>query len=194
MHVSTAISFIVWTVVVVALVIALKNQRRRAKSIHRRFNALKDEEERIFSFLHDLGVAIEHDPSPAVLSRIIVDGIDKVVTARGGAIYFLSPQNDFLNPSYISQDCPPFVTVPLEIRERAEQDPRALESHLRLSRVPVSAGILGHCLAAGEPILVHDLRSHPAMLNPQHPYEEQVSALLSPLRHANKGGAVEIHR
>ena len=78
------------------------------------------------------------------------------------------------------------VTVPLEIRKRAENDPRALESHLRLSRVPASEGILGHCLNGGEPILIRGLGDHPSMLNPQNPYPNQVSALLSPLRHANK--------
>lgn len=186
MHVPFAITFVVWSLVLVALVIALKKQRRRAKSIRQRFEAMEDEEERMFTFLHDLGAAIENDPSSAMLSRIIVDGIDKVVTARGGAIYFLSPENDFLNPSYISEDCPALVTVPPEIRDRAEEDPRSLESHLRLSRVPVSEGILGHCLDAGEPILVRDLGNHPTMFDAQNPYPGQVSALLSPLRHANK--------
>ncbi|MES2475525.1 MAG: GAF domain-containing SpoIIE family protein phosphatase [Verrucomicrobiota bacterium] len=186
MHVPTVISFIVWTLVVVALVAALTKQRRRAKSIRRRFDALEGEEERMFRFLHELGAAIENEPSSAVLSRIIVDGIDGVVDARGGAIYFLSPESDFLNPSYISEDCPALVSVPPEIRERAAEDPRALESHLRLSRVPVLQGILGHCLKAGEPILVRDLKSHPAMFDAANPYPDNVSALLSPLRHANK--------
>ena len=52
----------------------------------------------MFSFLHDLGLAIENEPSPSMLSRIIVDGIDKVVNARGGAIYFLGAGNGFLHP------------------------------------------------------------------------------------------------
>lgn len=185
-HVPFAVTFLVWGLVLTGLIIALNRQRKRAKSIRRRFNAMEDEEERMFTFLHDLGAAIENEPSSAVLSRIIVDGIDKVVTARGGAIYFLNPENDFLNPSYISEDCPALVTVPPEIRERAEEDPRSLESHLRLSRVPASEGILGHCLEVGEPILVSDLGKHPTMLDERNPYPDQVSLLLSPLRHANK--------
>ncbi len=186
MHVPFAISFAIWSLILAALIIALNKQRRRAKSIRNRFDAMEDEEERMFTFLHDLGVAIESDPSSAMLSRIIVDGIDKVVTARGGAIYFLSPENDFLNPAYISDDCPALVTVPLEIRNRAEHDPRALVSHLRLSRIPAKEGILGYCLDAGEPLFVKDLGNHPTMVNPQNPYPDQITALLSPLRHANK--------
>ena len=183
---SSVISYIVFALVVVALVIALSKQRRKAKTIRRRFNDLECEEQRMFTFLHDLGLAIENEPSSNVLSRIIVDGIDKVVGARGGAIYFLSPENDFLNPSYISEECPTLIGIPADVRKRAERDPRALESHVRLARVAVDEGILGHCLSVGEPILIADLKSHPASGSAATPYQEDVAALLSPLRHANK--------
>ncbi len=186
MHFSTTISLTVGTVVVVVLLIFLRNQRRRIRSIRRNFDALQGEEERMFAFLHDLGAAIEHEPSPAVLSRIIVDGVDKVVTACGGAIYFLTAEGDFLSPSYISDDCPPLVAVPAEVREKSAQDARVLESHLRLARVPAGEGILGHCLTAGEPMLVRDIRSHPAAADDADAYGEFVSVLLAPLRHANR--------
>lgn len=186
MHASTIIALVVGGLIVTALAFALRNQRRKAKSIRRKFNDLECEEERMFTFLHDLGIAIENEPSSTVLSRIIVDGIDKVVTARGGAIYFLSPENDFLNPSYISEECPPLIAIPGDVRKRAEFDPRALESHVRLSRVAASEGILGHCLSVGEPILIKDLKSHPSFNDALNPYSDDVSALLSPLRHANK--------
>jgi len=175
-------------VVVISLVLllALRNQRRRNRAIRRRFRDLEGEEQRMFSFLHDLGLAIEGEPSPAVLSRIIVDGIDKVVNARGGAVYFLGAGNSFLMPSYISEDCPPLIGIPVEVRKKAERDPRALESHLRLSRVTVDEGILGYCLAVGEPILVKDVKSHPSFRDAFTRYTDDVSALLSPLRHAGK--------
>jgi sigma-B regulation protein RsbU (phosphoserine phosphatase) len=140
----------------------------------------------MFSFLHDLGKAIEQEPSPSMLSRIIVDGIDKVVKARGGAIYFLGPDNGYLLPSYISDDCPPLSGIPMEVRKKAERDPRALESHLRLSRVPVHEGILGHCLDAGTPLFVDDVKNHPSFRDAFIRYTDDVSALLAPLRHAGK--------
>lgn len=172
--------------VVPILVVALRNQRRKAKSARQKFTDLEGEELRMFSFLHDLGIAIENDPSPYVLSKIIVDGIDKVVSARGGAIYFINNDSDFLNPSYISDDCPPLIGIPVEIRQKAARDPRALESHLRLSRVALDEGILGHCLSVGEAIHVRDVKSHPAFSDTFSRYTNDVSALLSPLRHANK--------
>ena len=172
--------------ILLVLLLALRNQRRRNREIRRRFREMEGEEKRMFSFLNDLGLAIENEPSPTVISRIIVDGIDKVVNARGGAVYFLGVGNSFLMPSYISEDCPPLIGIPVEVRKKAERDPRALESHLRLSRVTVDEGILGYCLAVGQPIHVKDVKSHPSFRDAFTRYTDDVSALLSPLRYAGK--------
>jgi sigma-B regulation protein RsbU (phosphoserine phosphatase) len=186
LQLSPLIALAVFMLAVLILVFALHNQRRRNRLIRKKFNELEGEEQRMFSFLHDLGLAIENEPSPSVLSRIIVDGIDKVVKARGGAIYFLGAGNGFLIPSYISDDCPPLIGVPVEVLKRAERDPRALESHLRLSRVAADEGILGHCLAAGEAIKVDDVKSHPSFHDAFLSYTHNVTALLAPLRHAGR--------
>ncbi len=186
MPILPIIPYLIFALIVVVLLLALRNQRRRAKAIRRKFHDLEGEEERMFTFLHDLGLAIENEPSATVLSRIIVDGIDKVVTARGGAIYFLNPENDFLNPSYISEECPILSDIPDDVRERAQRDPRVLESHIRLARVAVAHGILGHCLTAGEPILIPNVKSHPANLATRDSYPENLTALLAPLHHANR--------
>jgi sigma-B regulation protein RsbU (phosphoserine phosphatase) len=186
MPASTAIILAVGALLIAVLSLALQNQRRKSRIIRKKFNDLEDEEQRMFTFLHDLGLAIENEPSPSLLSRIIVDGIDKVVTARGGAIYFVNAENDFLNPSYISEECPPLIGIPVEIRKKAERDARALESHLRLSRVAVDEGILGHCLSLGEPIHVKDVKNHPSFRDAFTRYTDDVSVLLSPMRHANK--------
>jgi sigma-B regulation protein RsbU (phosphoserine phosphatase) len=183
-HLTIALGVCAVGLLVVTL--ALRNQRRRNRSIRKRFRDLEGEEQRMFSFLHDLGLAIENEPSPSVLSRIIVDGIDKVVEARGGAVYFLAPGNGFLLPSYISEDCPPLIGIPVEVRKKAERDPRALESHVRLSRVVVDEGILGYCLAVGEPIHVEDVKNHPSFRDAFTRYTDDVDALLAPLRHAGK--------
>lgn len=186
LQLSPLIALAVFMLAVLILVFALHNQRRRNRLIRKKFNELEGEEQRMFSFLHELGLAIENEPSPSVLSRIIVDGIDKVVKARGGAIYFLGAGNGFLIPSYISDDCPPLIGVPVEVLKRAERDPRALESHLRLSRVAADEGILGHCLAAGEAIKVDDVKSHPSFHDAFLSYTHNVTALLAPLRHAGR--------
>lgn len=182
----------VLSVLAIVLGIALRNQRRRNRRIRQRFRDLEGEEQRMFSFLYELGVAIEQEPSPTVLSRIIVDGIDKVVNARGGAVYFLGSGNGYLLPSYISAECPPLIGIPVEVRKKAERDPRALESHLRLSRVAVDDGILGYCLAVGQAIHVADVKNHPSLRDAFMRYTDDVSALLAPLRHAGRDMGVLI--
>jgi len=182
----TAILFTAFTLLIFALSLALQNQRRKAQKIRQRFGDLERGEQRMFAFLHDLGLAIENEPEPSVISRIIVEGVDKVVSARGGAIYFVNADGNFLNPAYISDECPPLIGIPMEIRNRAKRDPRALESHLRLSRLSIDEGILGHCLSVGEPIHVPDIKNHPAFRDAFIGYTDDVSALVSPLRHANK--------
>jgi sigma-B regulation protein RsbU (phosphoserine phosphatase) len=140
----------------------------------------------MFAFLHDLGSAIESDTTVKALSRMIVEGIDKVVTARGGAIYYLTDDGAHLLPAYVSEQCPPLTGVPVEIRKRAERDPRVLESHVRLARVGIDEGILGHCLTVGSAMRVPDVKSHEAMRDAFTHYEGDVSVLLAPLRHAGK--------
>ncbi len=173
-------------IVIIGLVAALQNHRRRNRRIRQRLIDFEGEEHRMFQFLHVLGHAIETEPSPAALARIIVDGIDKVVTARGGAIYLVGADPGFLHPEYISDDCPPLAGIPHEIRKRAERDPKALESHLRLSRISVDEGMLGHCLGTGEPEHVADVKYHPVFRDQLVRYDDNVSALIAPLKHAGR--------
>ncbi len=180
------IGLIISLVAVAGLLLSLRSQRRRNKRMRCRFDDLEGEEQRMFSFLHDLGETIKNEPSPTQLSRVIVDGIDKVVKARGGAVYFLGADKSYLHPSYISEDCPPLIGIPFEVRRKAARNPKALDSHLRLSHVGVDEGILGYCLSVGEPIHVRDVKNHPAVRDALTGYDGDVAALLAPLRYAGK--------
>lgn len=168
------------------LILALRNQRRRNHRMKTRFRDFEGEEKRMFSFLNELGAAIEKDPSSSALSRTIVEGVCGVVNAHGGAIYFMNDGNDALVPAYLSAKCPPLVGIPYEVRKKASRDSRALESHIRLSRIALDEGILGHCLTAGEPILVPDVKSHPSLCDSFVNYSYDVTVMAAPLRHAGK--------
>ena len=180
------------------LLLALRNQRRHHRAVRRRLRELSGEEQRMFAFLHDLGQSIENEPSPAMLSRLIVDGINRVVNARGGAIYLLGTEPGYLHPAYVSEDCPPLIGIPVEVRKKAARDPRTLESHVRLSRVAVDEGILGHCLTLGAPVHIKDVKNHPSLRDAFTRYSDDVAVMLSPLRHAGKDLGVlavaRIHR
>lgn len=170
-HDSTAWAIGVSLVLGIGLVVALRNQRRRAKRIREKFRELEGEEERMFTFLHDLGLAIGLEPTDGALSRMIVEGVLKVVGAKGGAIYYVAHEPGFLNPAYVSENCPPLVEVPEEVLKRAESDGRALESHLRLARVAVGEGMIGQGFESAEAV---------------HVAGADVNAMVSPLRYAGR--------
>lgn len=184
-HLSTAWVIGISLVLGVGLVLALRNQRRKAKRIRERFRKMEGEEERMFTFLHDLGLAIGMEPTDGEISRMIVEGVLKVVGAKGGAIYYVANEPGFLNPAYVSDDCPPLVAVPEDVLKRAESDPRALESHVRLARVGLEEGIIGHGFTVAEAVHIEDLRQHGGA-GGYPDIGEGMAVMVSPLRYAGK--------
>jgi sigma-B regulation protein RsbU (phosphoserine phosphatase) len=162
----------------------IRRSRRRLRRVRREREAIETGEARIFSFLHVLGEAIETDTTPGRLYRMIVDGVEEVVNARGGAIYLINDDRQLLTPKYISEDCPPLIGLPPEVLQKGVEDPRAVESFMRLAQVRVDEGILGHCLMLGEPIHVVDVKSHEAFRDALSGFRGDVAAMVAPLRHA----------
>ncbi len=182
LHVSTAWTIGVALVLGIVLVMALRNQRRKVKQILGKFREMEGEEERMFTFLHDLGLAIGMEPTDGALSRMIVEGVLKVVGAKGGAIYYVANEPGMLSPAYVSDGCPPLVAVPEDVLKRAESDPRALESHLRLARVGMEEGVIGYGFSVAEAVYIQDLRRHGG----DSGFSEGVAVMVSPLRYAGK--------
>lgn len=178
---------LVLAVVVVILAVMLFRMRRKVKLKKRLLSAFEGEEARMFEFLHNLGLAIGNHSGQNGLYRTIVDGLDEVVKARGGAIYLLDEKGEMLQPKYLSENCPALIGVPVEVRRKAERDPRAMDSYLRLSQVPADQGVLGNVLSSGRAQKVEDLRSHESFRDAFHGFGGgQVAALIAPLRHAGK--------
>lgn len=168
------------------LLLALMNQRKRAKRIRQKYREMEVEEERMFHFLHDLGLAIGEQTTNGGLSRMIVEGVIEVVGAKGGVLYDSSPDGDFLIPAYVSDGCPPLVDVPEEVLEKSKDDPRALASCLRLSRTAAEVGLLGKARSQAEAIHVPDIRQDGSLEIYITDRFENVSVMLSPLRYAGK--------
>ena len=186
MHISTYWAIGISLLLGLVLLLALRRQRRRAKRISKKYREMEGEEERMFSFLHDLGLAIGREPTDGALSRMIVDGVLKVVGAGGGAIYYEANEAGFLNPSYVSEGCPPLVGLTEDVMERAKEDPRALESYLRMARVPMGEGLIGHGVSLAEAVHVRDLREYIPEAEQVVGADGDVSVMLSPLRYAGK--------
>jgi sigma-B regulation protein RsbU (phosphoserine phosphatase) len=168
------------------LVVAFLRLKRQLVAKRAELSAFEGEELRMFAFLHELGSAIGSDTTMNGLYRLIVDGVNRVVTARGGALYLLDETRANLQPKYLSAACPPLVGVPLEVRKKAERDPRALESHLRLAQVPADAGIFGAVLTAGEAQSILDVKAHEAFRDGFSRFGADASALVAPLRHGGR--------
>lgn len=160
--------------------------RRRRKQLEKEKSDIVGEEERMFDFLHDLGEAIEKDSTPHSVNRMIVDGVVAVVSAKGGAMYLNNETREQLVPKYVSEHCPQLIGVPLEVMRRAQKDSRVMESHIRLSNQASDEGILGHCLTLGKAVHVPDIKTHASFRDAFVKYEDNVSAMVAPLRHGGK--------
>jgi phosphoserine phosphatase RsbU/P len=171
-----------------ALLLLLNTWRahRNTRKLEKEKSDIVGEEERMFDFLHNLGEAIEKDSSPHSVNRMIVDGVVDVVSARGGAMYLSNETRELLVPKYVSENCPQLIGVPLEVTRRALKDPRVMESHIRLSNQASDEGILGHCLTIGKAMHVQDVKTHESFRDAFVNYDENVSAMLAPLRHGGK--------
>jgi phosphoserine phosphatase RsbU/P len=181
------IPYVLLLLAVIWLGITIKVFRKRLKRTSDELVAIEGEEERMFSYLHELGMAIGKDTTQLELSKMIVDGVNEVVSARGGAIYLLDEVGEFLQPKYLSKECPPLVGVPAKVRRKSELDPRATESYLRLFHAPVDGGLLGAALSSEVAMHVPDIRYHESFRDIfADGGVERVEVMLSPLRHAGK--------
>lgn len=175
-----------FTVLILLMAISISRARQNARKLEKEKHEIVGEEERMFHFLHDLGEAIEKDSSSHSVNRMIVDGVVDVVSAKGGAMYLSNDTREMLVPKYVSEHCPQLIGVPLEVMRRAQKDPRVMGSHIRLSNQASDEGILGHCLTVGKAVHVADIKTHESFRDAFVNYDEDVSAMLSPLRHGGK--------
>lgn len=159
----------------------------RLKRKEQEIRELAGEEERMFDYLHDLGLAIGADTTQTGLYRMIVEGVNRVVAAKGGALYLLDDAGEVLVPRFLSEDCAAMVAVPDEVMKKAELDPRALASHLRLAGVPASEGLLGAALTAGDALHVPGGGSGVSLRETFGlTMSEAMSVMVSPLKHGGK--------
>lgn len=169
-----------------ALISALANQRKRAKRLKSVLKALEGEEQRMFHFLHDLGLAIGKEPTNKALSRTIVEGIVEVVGATGGAIYFPTGDGKFLVPAHVSENCPPLIRVPQELMDQARQDERVLASYLNLERIKVGESLLGKAFMEAEAMHIASLAEYGVLGIYVRNEVPDVGVMIAPLRYAGQ--------
>ena len=92
----------------------ITKMRHEIEVLRKEREDIEVEEQRMFEFLHGLGEALtsENAASASALHRIIVQGISMVVEASGGALYLLDKTGDRLIPTFLSESCPPLLSIP----------------------------------------------------------------------------------
>ncbi|MFK7909295.1 MAG: PP2C family protein-serine/threonine phosphatase [Akkermansiaceae bacterium] len=168
------------------LLLVLNRVSSRLSSIENERDSILGEEMRMFDFLHHLGSVIDKDISPVLLYKEIVEGLCEVIDATGGAMYILSEDGKNLIPKYITKNCPPLVGVPVEILKRSKNDSRAIDRHVRLSKLAADEGVLGSALSLGECMHIPSVKDHASFHDAFVRYEENLSALIAPLFHADR--------
>ena len=168
------------------LLAALSRSSSRLAKVQSERDKIVGEEIRMFDFLHHLGSVIEKDISPALLYKEIVEGLCEVLKAEGGGMYLLNEDGSYLMPQYISEDCPPLVGIPVEILKRSQKDSRAAERYLRLSKLAADEGMFGEALSLGEGLHVTSVKDHASFHDTFLRYEENLSALVTPLFYAGR--------
>ena len=173
----------VGAVLLVVCLLILRKVELRLSQTQKEKDEILGEEMRMFDFLHRLGASIEGDICQDQLHREIVHGFVEVLEADGGALYLLRDDGKNLIPKYISPQCPPLVGIPVEIKQRSKKDCRSMASYVRLAKVAADEGILGETLAVGKCIHVPNVKNHPSFRDGFVCYDEDVAALLSPLKY-----------
>ena len=117
-------------------------QMRAIHGLRRAQEKVVTEEARVFDFLHGLGEALSGTAKPSDLHALIVKGVQRILSAKAGALYLVDQADTQMQPSFISKECPPLVEFPILSIEALAGDPEALHRHLRLRSVRRGEGVL----------------------------------------------------
>ena len=173
-------------ITIIYLFLLWRRTRQTLQETKDKKDQLEGEENRMFTFLHTLGLAIEEDHSTGKLHREIVDGLVTVVDGVGGAIYLLGEHKRYLHPSYLSEHCPQLIGLPVEVKEKAKLNPKAIKSAIRLSKIPADEGMLGSVLSSRVAQHVPDVKNHEAFRDAFIHFDEEISALIAPMTYGGK--------
>lgn len=161
-------------------IILVKKTKNDLNSSEQLRSELAQEEKRILTFLHDLGLSIAKENTPKKLQKIIVEGVCSVTKSKGGALYLIGKKEINLRPTYISEDCAQLVPDPPSDNDKKRNQ---LIKHLS---TPKHEGVFGHCLDTNTPFLVDSLKGHPAFQDELVKYSSDGAAMIAPLIHAGK--------
>ncbi len=169
------------------LAVSLRQQHKMIAGLRKASERMRGEEDRAFQFLHNLGLAVQQDYSPANMHRCIVEGIIQALEANGASLYLLDDTKSELVPKFISNNCPPLVLLPDDVAKERDTKPSAISNYIRLQAIDSSHPIYSRPMETQKPLRIDDLASHPDFGASAIPdLHEGVSLIIGPLIYAGK--------
>lgn len=134
---------------------------RHQRQLNAKRQKVLGEEQRMFSYLHGLGEALQTSRTQEELHQYILQGVMEVVQSTQGALYLLDKKQVRLVPKAMSAQCPPLLAKLLPNYDPA--DPEELRSDLLLETISIDDkdSAFVSCLLKRESVHLKDLSSHP---------------------------------
>lgn len=169
--ISITLLFVLLLFLVAALAVAIHQLFRANRHLRAERDALQQQKEVIFGFVHDVGEVFAHGEDvdlDRMLQRVLFYAM-RTTRAGSGAIYLLEPDHMNLKARAVSGIFPPLAGVLDGGFDKAVSKSQHLEHIIRSQTIHKGEGLIGEAADFGAPILIED-----ADLDPRIPrYEEE---------------------
>jgi len=178
-------TWIYGTLLVVAALAVLFHLRR----ILRERDALLQEKEVIFNFVHDVSEAFAESTSGAprtdfLLKRVLFYA-QQTAKAGAGAIYFREPDDETLRVRAVAGLFPPIAGGAADEPEQGDGFFQRVETIVRNQFAGAGDGLVGTVAAQGAPLLIEDAERDPRVPRFKSEFLQIQSILLVPMRFQN---------
>lgn len=178
-------TWIYWTLLAIVVLAVLFRLRRILKER----DALLQEKEVIFNFVHDVSEAFAEPangvPQTDFLLKRVLFYAQQTAKAGTGAIYFREPDGDTLRVRAVAGLFPPIAGSGNNEPEQGDGFFERVETMVRDQYVRVGDGLVGTVAAQGAPLLIEDAERDPRVPRFRNEFLQIQSILLVPMRFQN---------
>lgn len=163
---------------------ALAAMAGRIRRLSRQRNALLQEKDVAYSFVHDVGEAFagsEEVDINALLKRVLFYAL-RTTKAGAGVLYLTDLEGETLRPTALSGVVPPLVGPLGSGFKDAFSKIRYVEQVVRAQTARVGVGLIGEVAASGKSILIEDAERDPRVPRFAEDFLQVHSILLVPMR------------
>jgi len=178
-------TWIYWTILAIAALAAFF----RLRHILKERNALLQEKEVIFNFVHDVSEAFAESisgvPQTDFLLKRVLFYAQQTAKACAGAIYFREPDGDTLRVRALAGLFPPIAGGMADEPEQGDGFFQRMETMARNQPARVGEGLVGTVAAQGIPLLIEDAERDSRVPRFRSEFLQIQSILLVPMRFQN---------